>query len=158
MIVMHAASPPEIIDGKAVRTLVEAQAIRGATILGQAGGWTVLVRYGATERVIAAQRARHPRLWRNLNTAVAYVRDELGVPRFEVDTAAYDPASIGRKRPDQAERLRRQHEAAAHDAWFRAQVGEALSGIETGANPVVPDEDVRSRLDLLRATLARPAR
>jgi len=30
-------TPPEIIDGKAVRSLVEAHAIRGATILGQHG-------------------------------------------------------------------------------------------------------------------------
>ena len=38
----HSISPPEIIDGKAVQSLVEAQAIRGATVLGQPGGWAVL--------------------------------------------------------------------------------------------------------------------
>jgi len=143
-----------IIDGKAVQELVQARGIQGATILGQAGGWAVLVRHGAVEHVVAAQRARQPRLWRNLNTAAAYVRDQLGLPRFDVDTGAYDPAAIARTRPDQAERLRRQHEAAAHDTWFRAQVREALDGIAGGTNPPVADEEVRARLDKLGADLA----
>ncbi|RWI14082.1 hypothetical protein [Mesorhizobium sp.] len=137
--------PPDIIDGKAVKSLVDAQAIQGAVVLGQPGGWAVLVRYGAMERAISAQRARRPRLWRNLNTAAAFVREELGVPRFEVDTADYDPDAVERKRPDQAERLRRQREAAEHDAWFRSEVGKTLDGIAAGTVGLVSDEDHRKR-------------
>jgi hypothetical protein len=106
-----AQTAPDLIAGKAVRSLVEAQAIRAATILGQPGGWAVLVRYGTAERAIAAQRSRHMRLWRNIATAGAFVRDELGLPRFEVDASATMPApaatagptppraSAGRTRP-----------------------------------------------------------
>ncbi|MGO9772639.1 MAG: hypothetical protein ACLPSW_24425 [Roseiarcus sp.] len=70
----HSSTLPDTIDGKAVQSLVEAQAIRGAVVLGQPGGWNVLVRYGTLERAVAAQRARKPRLWRNLATAAAFVR------------------------------------------------------------------------------------
>jgi hypothetical protein len=147
--------PREIIDGKIIRDLVKARTIQSATILGQPGGWAVLVRYGVAEQVVAAQRARKPRLWRNLNTAAAYVRDELGLPRFEVDTAAYDPNAVERTRPDQVERLRLQREAVAHDSWFRTQVREAMQGIESGTNPAVADEEVRARLDALSAVLAQ---
>ncbi len=77
------------------------------------------------------------------------------MPRFEIDTVDYDPAAIERKRPDQAERLRQQQEAAAYDTWFRAQVQEALDGIKDGTNRVIPEEEwkdisARMRADLLR--------
>ena len=35
---------PEMIDSRAVRILVAAQAVQGATVLGRPGGWAVLVR------------------------------------------------------------------------------------------------------------------
>ena len=125
-------NPPDIIDGSAVKSLVEAQALRGATVLGQPGGWAVLVRYGALERAVAAQRARQPRLWRNLNAAASYVRDELLLPRFEVDALAHEAGTNAVKRPDQAERLRKQREAAGYDTWFRAQVQQGLDAVECG--------------------------
>jgi hypothetical protein len=157
MKMIRAGKLTEIIDGKAVRSLAEAHAIQGAVVFGQPGGWAVLVRYGTVERAVAAQRSHQPRLWRNLNTAVSFVREELGMPRFEIDTVDYDPAAIERKRPDQAERLRQQQEAAAYDTWFRAQVQEALDGIKDGTNRIVPDEEVKDRLDALRAELTRRA-
>lgn len=145
--------PPEIIDGKAVRSLVEAQAIRGATILGQPGGWAVLVRYGTAERAVAAQRARQPRLWRNLNSAAAYVRDDLGVVRFEVDTAGHQPDAVARRRPDQAAALRRMHAAAEHDAWFRAEVGKAIAEADAPDAVWIPQEDVEEDMRRQRAAL-----
>lgn len=123
---------PEIIDGKAVKSLVEAHAVRGATILGQPGGWAIVVRYGAVERAIAAQRSRQMRLWRNLNSAASFVRNELGVVRFDVNTAAHDDKVNAVKRPDQSARLRKQREAAEYDAWFRAKVQEGLDAAERG--------------------------
>lgn len=149
----HNQPPPDTIDGKAVKSLVDARAIQSAVVLGQPGGWAVLVRYGANERAVSAQRTRQPRLWRNLNTAAAFVREELGVSRFEVDTADYDPEAIERKRPDQAERLRRQREAAKHDAWFRSEVGRTLEGITNGTVGLVSEEEHRKRWQEKRAEL-----
>ncbi len=145
--------PPNTIDGKAVKSLVDADAIQSAVVLGQPGGWAVLVRYGVNERAVSAQRARRPRLWRNLNTAAAFVREELGVSRFEVDTTDYDPEAIERKRPDQTERLRRQREAAEHDAWFRTEVAKTLDGIAAGTVGLVSHEDHRKRWQEKRAEL-----
>lgn len=121
---------PEMIDSRAVRNLVEAQAIRSATVLGQPGGWAVLVRYGALERAVASTR-RQLRTWRHLNSAAAFVQGELGLARFEVDASGHEEA-IGHRRPDQAERLRRQREAAEHDAWFRAEVQAGLAEADRG--------------------------
>jgi hypothetical protein len=158
----NAEAPREIIDGKAVRTLVEAQAIRGATILGQPGGWAVLVRYGTSERAVAAQRARRPRLWRNLNTAAAFVRDDLGVTRFDVDTMDHQPEANERRRPDQAAALRRTHAAAAHDAWFRAEVEKAIAEADAPDAIWIPHEevgeDMRRQREAIEARLAAAQR
>jgi hypothetical protein len=157
-----AHDPPEIIDGKVVRSLIEAHAIRGATILGQPGGWAVLVRYGDVERAVAAQRAHHPRLWRNLNSAAAYVRDDLGVARFEVDTAGHQPDAVPRRRPDQAAALRRAHAAAEHDSWFRAEVGKAIAEADAPDAVWIPheeiEEDMRRQRAAIEARLAGTAR
>jgi asparagine synthetase A len=132
---------PGIINGRAVRDLVEAKEIRSALVLGQPGGFAVVVRYGSQERAVAAQRSRRVRLWRNLNTAAAYVRDELGMQRFEIDMAQHDPSALDRARPDTAERQRQLREAAEHDAWFRAQVQEALDGIKDGTNRAIEEAE-----------------
>lgn len=148
---------PEIIDGKAVQSLVEAHAIRGATVLGQRGGWAVLVRYGALERAVAAQRAKKPRLFRNLATAAAFVRDELGVSRFEVDAQGHEPDAGARRRPDQAERLRKQREAAEHDAWFRGEVQKTLDRIDAGEIGFIDENTWKKRSAERRAELSRRA-
>jgi hypothetical protein len=132
---------PEIVDGKAVRSLVEAHALQGAVIMGQPGGWAVLVRYGTVERAIGAQRSRQMRLWRRVDTAIRFVKDELGMPRFEIDTLDHQPDAVQRKRPDQSERQRRTHEAAAYDAWFRAQAQIGVDAANRG--DFVPDDQMR---------------
>jgi hypothetical protein len=143
----------EIIDGKAVRSMVEAQAILGATILGQPGGWAVLVRFGAAERAVAAQRAHTPRLWRNLNSAAAYVRDDLGVARFEVDTLNHQPDAVVRRRPDQSQALRRAHAAAVHDTWFRNEVAQAIAEADAPGAIWSSHEEVEEDMRLQRLAI-----
>lgn len=72
------------IDTAVARQMVEAHAIRSASIIGQPGGWCVMLKLSMTEKPLGTQRT---------------------------DTAA---------------RMKRAHEAAAYDVWFRAQVQEAL--------------------------------
>lgn len=148
---------PEIIDGKAVQSLVEANAIHGATVLGQSGGWAVLVHYGALERAVAAQRAKTPRLWRNLATAAAFVRDELGIARFDVDAQAYEfkneSDASARKRPDQAARMKQRHEAAEHDKWFREQVEIGVKEADDPNAVWLSHEKVIAKLDARIARL-----
>jgi len=142
---------PETIDGKAVRGLVDAKAIKGAVVLGQPGGYAVVVKYGTQARAVAAQRSRRMRLWRNLNTAATYVQSELGVERFEVDMSDLDISAEDRSRPDTAERQRQLHEAAEHDAWFRSEVQQTLNGIEDGTIRLIGEEE----WDLIAAEMRR---
>ena len=145
----------ELVDGKAIRGLLEAQAIKSATVVGTAGGWNVLIRYGSVERAVTAQRSRRARLWRNLNTAAAYVRDELGLPRFAVDAFGHDLSAVARRRPDTAERQRQAHAAADHDAWFRGEVKKALEEADAPDASWTDNEEVASRWKTRREELSR---
>lgn len=102
------------IDHQTLSKLVDAGAVRGVHIIGQGGGWAVMVKYGMKEHPLVAQRSGDVRLFRRFETLVAYLRG-IGIARFEVDAANYDPNSTPRKaRPDRSEALKRAHAAAGH--------------------------------------------
>lgn len=129
----------ETIDHSTLSRLVEAGAVRGAHVVGQDGGWAVVVKYGMTERPLAAQRSRQVRMFRKLETLVSYLKD-VGIGRFDVDAINYDPLSQKTtKRPDRSVALKRAHEAAAYDTWFRTQVQASIDD----PRPSVANEDVR---------------
>lgn len=143
----------ETIDHTTLTRLVEAQAVRAAHVIGQPGGWSVIVKYGMTERALAATRSREVRIFKKLETLVGYLKD-LGVSRFDVNAADYDPAG-GRvlTRPDTSAALKRAHAAAAHDTWFRAQVESALQEADDPATPWIPHEVVKAEMAQQRADL-----
>lgn len=142
----------ETIDHGTLSRLVEADAIRAAHVIGQAGGWALSVQFGMAERFLAAQRSGKLRLFRKLETIMAYLK-ELGIHRFDVDSSGYDAeqAKTHYKRPDRAEALKRAHEAAEHDAWFRQQVQEALDAADQPDAVFIPHAvvmaDLKTQLD-----------
>lgn len=141
----------ETIDHGTLSRLVEAGAVSGTHIVGQAGGWAVRVRYGTTEQTLAAQRSHQVRLFRKFETLVAYLR-EIGIAHFDVDTANYDPITANStRRPDRAEALKHAHEAAAYDKWFNEQVQASIDD----PRPSVADDDARAHFAAKRAALRR---
>ena len=128
------------IDHSTLANLVEAGAVQGANIVGQSGGWEVVIQYGMTERALAAKRGA-VRIFKRFETLVAYLKS-LGIAEYRVDAANYDPQSarLHKTRPDSAERMKRAHEAAAYDAWLNAKVAASLAGIDDGSNPVIDDD------------------
>lgn len=144
----------ETIDHGTLSRLVEAGAIRGAHIVGQPGGWAVMVRYGMHERPLAAQRSRNVRLFRRFETLVSYLKG-VGIARYDVDAANYDPDTLqATRRPDRAAALKRAHEAAAYDSWFRAQVQASIDD----PRPSVSDDEARAHFVARRAALRQRAR
>lgn len=138
----------ETIDHATLTKLTEAGVVRSAHVIGQVGGWGVLVKYGMTERALAAQRSHQVRIFRKLETLVDYLK-KIGIPRFDVDAVNYDPQSmIATKRPDRAEAMKDAHAAAAYTKWLKAEVQEALDD----TSPTVPHDEamrqVRAALKL----------
>ncbi len=93
------------------------------------------------------------RLFKRMETLVSYLK-EVGISRFDVDAADYSPETVKtHSRPDRAEALRRAHEAAAHDKWFREQVEEALREADDPNTEWVPHDVVKQDMARQRADL-----
>lgn len=139
----------ETIDHATLAKLAEAGVVRSAHVVGQDGGWGILVKYGTTERALAAQRSRQVRIFRKLETLVEYLKG-VGIPRFEVDAVNYNANSAGTaKRPDRAAAMKDAHAAAAYTKWLKAEVQEALDD----ASPTIPHDEAMRQI---RAAIKRP--
>lgn len=98
----------ETINHATLMRLVEAQAVRGAVVIGVPGGWSIAVRYGMIEAFLAAKRGE-VRTFRKFETVAAYLR-VLGIVKFAVNAADFDPdAPKKSRRPDTAARLKKLH-------------------------------------------------
>jgi len=141
------------IDTLLARQMVEAAALRGASIIGQPGGWSVMLKIGMTEKPLGTQRTDKPRTWRSLDSCVAYLRTELHLVRVDgIDASQYSEVAVHtRRRADTAARMKAAHEAAAYDKWFRAQVQEALDD----PRPNIPHAKVMAEFDKKRAVLRK---
>ncbi|WP_317202695.1 hypothetical protein [Janthinobacterium sp.] len=132
----------ETIDHATLSKLAEAGVVRSAHVVGHAGGWGVLVKYGTTERALAAQRSHQVRIFRKLETLVEYLKG-VGIPRFEVDAVNYDRNSLtATKRPDRAAAMKDAHVAAAYTKWLKAEVQEALDD----TSPTIPHDEAMRRV------------
>ena len=127
----------ETIDHTTLTKLAEAGVVRSAHVVGQNGGWGILVKYGMTERALATQRSHQVRIFRKLETLVEYLKG-VGIARFDVDAVNYDPHSASTaKRPDRAAAMKDAHAAAAYTEWLKAEVQEAIDD----TSPTIPHDE-----------------
>ena len=109
-----------------LRELVEAGSVRSAAIVGLPGGYAVQVRYGMSDRALAA-RTGDVRIFSKIDGAAKTLRS-LGVVKAELDTSGYSPVSVlSKRRPDRTRALKDAHTSALHDKWFRSQVELAVT-------------------------------
>lgn len=142
----------ETIDTGLAREMVRANTIRGASIIGRAGGWSVLLKHGRTEKPLAAQRSRQVRVWRSLDRCVDYLKSELGIARIDaLDAREFVRLAGAKQRPDRAAALRRVHKSAAYDAWLRAEIAAALDD----PRPSLSQQAVKRRFSAKRAQLRK---
>jgi hypothetical protein len=140
----------DTIDHVTLQHLVEAGAVRGADVVGQPGGWGIIVKYGMTERALAARRGAI-RIFARFETLVNYLKD-IGISQFNVNASNFDPADK-RTRPDTAERLKRTYSAAEHDRWFREQVAEGIRQADDPNTVMIPHEEVVGDMHRQRAAI-----
>ncbi|WP_233839121.1 hypothetical protein [Paraburkholderia sp. ZP32-5] len=140
---------PETIDQKTLSGLIDAGVVLAVHVVGQRGGWAVLFCYGTTERALATQRG-NVRTWAHFETLATYLR-ELGIVRFEVDAAQYDPATPrSAAEQSKAERAREQmraaHADAAYNKWFRETVRASIDAADQPGSVKAPHDAVATLL------------
>ena len=148
--------PDKTIDHSTLRRLVDAGANVGAEVVGASGGWGVVINYGRASQTLAATRGK-PRTFRQFETLAGYLKD-LGITEYRVNTAEFDAGTSATNPTDKrsataSERMKRAHQAAAYDTWFREQVQAAIDDPQ----PNVDDEEVRKQFAAKRATLVKRA-
>lgn len=131
----------ETIDHTTLSKLAEAGVVRSAHVIGQDGGWSILVKYGMVEHALTAQRSHQVRIFRKLDTLVDYLKG-VGIPRFDVDTANYSNSSTKHKRPDRAAAMKDAHQAAAYTKWLKAEIQEAIDD----PAPTIPHDEAMRQI------------
>jgi hypothetical protein len=147
----------QTIDHNTFTDLVKARAVSGTRVVGQPGGWGVVVVHGQIERPLAATRSREVRVFKKLETLVGYLSG-IGIHGFHVDTSNFDPQNVGTySRPDASVALKRAHAAAAHDKWFREQVARGLAEADNPATKWISNEAVKGESARRRAAWRKAA-
>src|SRR6266567_2616305 len=134
------------IDHVTLQRLVEAGAVQSAEVVGQPGGWEILVKYGMVEQALAARRGA-VRIFSRFETLVNYLKN-IGISQFNVNASNYDPAEK-RARPDSAERMKRTFDAADHDKWFREQVEEGIRQADDPNAAISQNHEIEQETGLL---------
>lgn len=138
-----------------LRTIHGAGGVRGVTLRAEGGSFYVEIETMQGESgTLAKARSTQPREFGNPSQALSLLH-RLGLAAGAFDLRGWNPAlkAGSRSRPDRAEALRRTHEAASHDAWFRAQVEEALREADDPDTAWMAHEDVTADMAMQRARI-----
>jgi hypothetical protein len=149
-------APDKTIDHSTLRRLVAAGTRVGAEVVGTGGSWGVVINCGRTRQTLAATRGR-PKTFRQFETLAGYLKG-LGIVEYRVNAAAFEPGSPQKSAPDRrsitaSERMKRAHEAAAYDSWFRDQVQASIDD----SRPSLNDDQARAQMAARRQALLQAA-
>lgn len=142
----------ESISHSSLKLLVESGSVRSATAIAEGDCWSLVVRFGRSEKTLISKNGK-VRAWRKLDTLAKYITKDLGIPRFETDGSDYDPTHQSLKRPDSSAVLKKAHEAAAHDEWFREQVQLGIDEADSDNAVWSSHDDVAKRAKKRREAL-----
>lgn len=139
-----------------LRSMSAAGGIQSVTLAGDDGSFCIrAVTQRGEEALLMTQRGK-TRRFAHINKAAALLKD-MGIEDIQLKLQNWEPdqAQSGRvSRPDRSAALRRAHEAAAYDAWFREQVQASIDD----QRPSVSDDEARARFDARKAVLLQRVR
>ncbi len=129
-----------------------------ASVTLKAAGGTFLVAVATRsggDGVLITTRTKEPRRFADPRKAMLLLR-AMGIATAQLDISRWNPdeTATGTARPDRAVAMKRAHEAAAHDRWFRAQVEQGLREANDPATVMLPHARVMTEM---KATIDRIA-
>lgn len=145
----------ETIDQATLVNLVQAGAIHDASVIGQPGGWEVVVRYGKVRRALAVKQGK-VRIFRKLDTLDSFLRG-IGLLQYQVDASQFDPTKTVRTNAAASLRLKQAHEAAAYDKWFGAEIDQAVTEADDPTTQWVSHDEAKAGWAKKRAELVKLA-
>jgi hypothetical protein len=122
--------------------------LRATTLKAEGNSFVIsIITQTGKHGLLITTRAKEPRRFADPRKAMLLLR-EMGIATARIDTSRWKPSEgrIGTPRPDRAHAMKRAHEAAAHDRWFRSQVEDGLRESSDPAAIVVPHEQVMRQM------------
>lgn len=145
------------IDHNTLKHLVDAGAVKSATVIGLGSSWSLIAQIGSKDKTLLS-KSKKVREFKKFETIVKYLRG-IGIVRFNTDAEKFDPTqkTMSVKRPDKAEALKAAHAAVEHDKWFREQVQAAVDHANSSEAVWHSHEDVERRINIKMAELKAKA-
>lgn len=138
-----------LIAPQSLKDLVDANAIRHATVVADKDVYKVTVKYGMVERTVSVRTREgqiKERLFTSLDAVARFMREKVHLAQYEVNAANFDPSAKTTKRPDTARRLTEAHAALSHSQWLEQKVNASRAGLADGTNQrIAPDEWAKVR-------------
>jgi hypothetical protein len=104
----------ELIAPNSLKDLVDAHAIRRATVVAEQGTFKITVQYGMVERTVSVRTRGgqiKERVFTSLDAVARFMHDKVRLAQYDIDASHFDPAVKLRKRPDMTRRLTAAHAA-----------------------------------------------
>ena len=134
----------ELIAPNSLKDLVEANAIRHATVVADQGAFKINVRYGMVERTVSVRTRGgqiKERVFTSLDAVARFMREKVHLAQYEVNAANFDPDAKAVKRPDTTKRLTAAHAALSHSQWAEQKVQAARDGLADGSNALIDGDE-----------------
>lgn len=133
-----------LIAPQSLKDLVDANAIRNATVVADKDVYKVTVKYGMVERTVSVRTREgqiKERLFTSLDAVARFMREKVHLAQYEINAANFDPTAKTTKRPDTARRLTEAHAALSHNQWLQQKVQASRDGLVDGTNQRISQEE-----------------
>jgi hypothetical protein len=134
----------ELIAPNSLKDLVDANAIRHATVVADKSVFKITVKYGMVERTVSVRTRGgqiKERVFTSLDAVARFMRDKVHLAQYEVNAANFDPTAKAIKRPDTARRLTAAHAALSHSEWAQQKVQASRAGLADGTNMLIDSDE-----------------
>lgn len=145
----------DTIDQTTLLNLVQSGAIKAAKVIGQPGGWGVVVMFGHVQKALSVRRGQ-VRIFRRLDTLVEFLRG-IGLMQYQVDASQFDPAKNMRTNAAASLRMKTAHDAAAYEKWFSAEIDQAIKEADDPTTQWISNEEAKAGWSKMRAELVKKA-
>jgi hypothetical protein len=133
-----------LIAPQSLKDLVDANAIRQATVVADNDVFKITVKYGQIERVVSVRTREgqiKERVFTSLDAVARFMRDKVHLSQYEINAANFQPVKKRLKRPDTSNRLKEAHAALSRAEWLTQKVDASREGLKDGSNRRIEPAD-----------------
>lgn len=136
-----------LISPQTLKDLVEANAIRHATVIADKDVYKIAVKYGTAERLVSVRTREgqtKERIFTSLDAVARFMREKVHLTQYDINDANFQPGTKRVTRPDTVLRLKGAHAALSHSDWLDKKVSASRAGLIDGTNKRIESQEWES--------------